>query len=251
MTAAGILSRDIAAYALFAVAFLLALRSAWQFEPIRSHIPYDFQSPIVRRRRTVRPRRIPAELGQVDYELHLMRSTKGAVRFLGKIAKEMTRNAANVRQQTERIPELKDKSVQTRHSAYARMGRLFRKHARRLARAEARYRVENEAVVSNMQKLLETAVPGQDFERAVEATAALRKSTLANKTSITDYKNAIQVLRNQSVSQAVNGACDELLMVLDRMIENTDTVITYADWVAELSASRQIAQNALPASGDI
>jgi hypothetical protein len=53
------------------------------------------------------------------------------------------------------------------------------------------------------------------------------------------FQDSVRETRALNLSQAINGASDDLIAALGRISEDADTLLTYCEWVAQENA-RQI-----------
>ena len=238
VAALGLIAPRDVGYLLLVVAALLVIRSAWEWQPVRDRVPVDFQSPVVRRDRVPKPKPVRAELGKVDFELRMQNAAKDVLRIMGEMTKEMGKIPPKITKQTANLVQVQGAPVEKRLRVLSKGGKVISGHAHRLADLEAAYRRSVNEQVTNSKKIIEGADPGDDFDEMAEGTAGLRATIVENKRSMTNYKTAIQGLRSQNMSQSMNGACDELLAVLDRVNEDNDTWLDYCDWVAAVAAER-------------
>jgi hypothetical protein len=216
---------------------LAALELHGRWRQIRERIPFDLQSPIVRRYPKIVPP--PPALGRLDFELYMVQASDALTRVLNDMSRELTKNSARVSKATARVQRAAGKPIQRRHRVVADSAQVIRKHARRLVRFEANYRSHAGAMVTNSRGLIENMSPGEDFAPVASSTAMLRTSTVESRASTAGYRDASQGTRSLNMSQALNGASEELIAVLDRVLEDADMFIAYCDWVAQQAVNRQ------------
>jgi len=97
-----------------------------------------------------------------------------------------------------------------------------------------------ESFLANSRRLIETAAPGDSIQPLAEATVGMRAAVEGNRESMLGFQQATQTNRSLNMSQAVNGACDELIDVVSRLVEIADNVLAYCDWVAEIAAGQAL-----------
>ena len=169
----------------------------------------------------------------------MTQASDAATRLLAKMAKEMNDSSAKVTKSATRLEKMSGQSVQRRIRALTASSRVIHKHAQRMAKLEARYRLEIEAMLGNSRRMIETAPPDDDIELLASSTAEMRESAVTSRAAMAGYQDTTQANRAMNISQDVNGACDELVAVLSRVIEVSDNVISYCDWVAGVAAGQQ------------
>lgn len=218
-------------------AIVLVFPIAWQWDPIKKRIPFDFQSPIVRRNPIPRISAPPVAPGRLDFELYQKKASEASVKLLGKMSKEMGKNTTKVTRRARKIQSVANAAIERRHHAAIVAARVFRRHARRLSRIEARYRIESGAFLTNSRRMIEAGMSDEVFVAVVTSTAELRNGAVGSRTGTSGYRDAAQGTRDLNLSQALNGASDDLVAVLGRVMEDSEAVIAYCDWVAETAAN--------------
>lgn len=108
---------------------------------------------------------------------------------------------------------------------------MIAKHARRLERLEHDYRSQLTEQLAHARGIVER-VPSGGRGALGPAVAAWRGAAAGSRQSTVGYRDSVRGTRQQSASQVVNGACDDLLVVLDRVVEDTDKIVSYCDWVS-------------------
>lgn len=227
----GVFSPRDLAYLLWMIAAALVVLSAWEWQPLRRRIPFSFRSPVIRSTAVAKVQPPTAELGSVDYELYTERAFAATNRALDKMAEEVARHGRRLPRETARLEKMQGKSAEQRHRALVQNGRVISKHARRLSRLEMVYRNEVSVLVTNGRKVMEHAGPNAEVAASFRGW---REATIQSRDVSLDYRATAQTQRQQSVSQAINAASDELVAVMTRVIEDSETVIDYCDWCIKI-----------------
>jgi hypothetical protein len=225
--------KGVAAYLLWFVAGFLVLRSVWEAQWFQRRFPYRFQAPMVRKEPVVRVAPPPAAMGNLDFSLYMQRSSQTIAGLLGKMSKEMQRNTGEVGRNTARIVRANASgSIERQHRAAAKTAAGLSGHAKRLGRLEAEYRLQVESFVTNSQALI-GAIDAPELPGVAANTTEFRASIESGKAGTSSYRDSVQTTRQLNMSQAVNGASENLMAVLGRVMEDADTLIAYCDWVAD------------------
>lgn len=193
---------------------------------------FDFRSPLVRR--AVEPSRLPAAMGRVDFELYSHQASEGLARVLSAMGKEMERNTARITKAAPRIAKAASSSVERRHKLLAKTAAGISNHAHRMEVFEAEYRSQIQTFVTHSKHYVES-LDASELPQLTQSTLEFRASAESSKAGTSSYRESIQGTRNLNLSQAVNGAAEDLFRVLDHIIGDTDKILAYCDWVAEFA----------------
>ncbi|HXA42399.1 MAG TPA: hypothetical protein VNV65_05725 [Candidatus Solibacter sp.] len=242
LTGIGIYSPHTVALILWGLALLLALRSAYEWEPIRSRIPIEVE--VRRRRQIVKPLPVVVEGGWLDYELAMMAALSTIIQLLDRVTRETGKNTNRTVRHAQQVVAAKDAPVARRHRVATKAARDFERYASRLDRFEQDYREATHQASENYVNLVETAPTGTPWpvisdglSRLVESTKSASSSTRAQRQSATD-------LRQARVSQALNQAMDHQVAALTKIIEDMDAFAFSCEQVISQIARRFPAERA-------
>ena len=241
LAAAGFFSTDVLRYVLLAVAVILILRSCWEWEQIQRHVSFRFASPIVRKEPIPKVVAAPTALGVLDFEQYVKKTSATSSALMARMNKEMDSNNPRLLKSAEKIKKAAGASVERRQRVARGTAKIIRKHARRFGRLQARYSVEMQAFLTNSRALLQAGLPDAAFRSVTTATPLMREASMAARTAVSSYRDSARATRSLNMSQAVNGASEDLIVVLDRVVRDIDNVVDYCNWVDGQAAARQSA----------
>ena len=228
----------------------VSIWTLWEWPRVQRHIPFQFVwPPVTWKELGPRVPPIPVALGKLDFEKYQKDASAAAVSIMTKIGKEIQTTDPKLTKQGTKIAGSVGKSVERRLRVSRGVARTLNRHAKKMGKLEAKYRVEIEAFVENSRELIEAGAADPDFPSVIAAIAQMRQAVVGGRTATTSYRNAIQVTRSICISQAVNGASEALIAVLDRLNADVDRVITYCDWAAQFAANQSSSPPALPPVG--
>lgn len=235
----GILAPHFIAYMLWAVALLLALRSALEWEPVRTRIPFELTLSI-RRRRSRGPALPTAERGSLDFELDVTRALQRVSRITGKMIREAARTTKESTANSYRFLAVRNSGIYKRHKVATSAASGLDGSARRLERLEGDYRATIRMIGENYLKLISAAPnPMDGLAPGLENMAEL---TRREKASHVEMREAVADHRKLGISQGYNRACDHLMAVLDNLVEDFDEFAGFCEQalrsIAEKSASQ-------------
>jgi hypothetical protein len=224
-------------WALSGVCFLILL---WSFKShprvalILAKSPVRLRSPIVRVSRSPRIVPIPPELGRLDFELRFSKASNEVMALLGKMGDEMTAHNPRLLAATAKIKKSANESVAVRQKVMNSAARVVEKHARRMGALESKYRSNVQEMTVNSKRWIEAVEPNEDLSELKQAVAGFLVITEESRDSTAEYQAAAMRNRAQSISQTMNGAWDELIRVLGRIIEDATMMVDFGNWVAAL-----------------
>ncbi len=214
------------------LAGVFAIRAAWEWLPIRSRIPFDFQTPIVRRSvPVVKP--LPPNRGRLDYELSYNNAADTMTRYLAKLTSEMERSRAVFEKQTLKVQRVVGKSVETRLRTLNRAAKAVRKHSRRLSGLEKGYGSAVSTLTEDGKKLIELMPPDEGIGDFLTTMREFRQVALVNRQSNEDYKSMAQTNLATQMSQDLNGAWTEVIAISDTFVSDADRVLEFCDWAIQ------------------
>jgi hypothetical protein len=203
-----------------------------QSRRFRAWLSFEVRSPFIRKADRPRTPKIVAkevELGFLDFELNSTKAATAVSKLLVRLTKELGRGARDTQASSKQLATVSALSVARRRGAANLAASRINAHAQRLERLEEAFRKACGDLSSNSLGWVETAP-------ATSGWAELDKSfeTLANVSSESrggslGYRQAVQQNRELRVTQGVNKATERLLVVLDRLLEDNDSIIAYCE----------------------
>jgi Zn-dependent M32 family carboxypeptidase len=214
-----------AAFVIVAIAFEV-LQQPWGRRWI-PHFPFDFRITMARKDAQPKPPPVAVERGFLDYEMDAMRGINAANKLLGLIAKELARNTRDTTTSAARLSALKGAPVEKRVRGAKKAADALSAHANRLGRLEMEYRAACHQMTSNFLHWIETAPEGNDFETFDRNLVELAEITKASRASTLAYRNSVHESRQLRVSQDVNGATDRVIAVVDKLVQDVESITKY------------------------
>lgn len=218
-----------AAWVCWGAAALVVLWSAATAEPVRRRtqsvvagLPFTVQ---VAWRGNLKAPRIAADKGFLDFEKSYLKATEDATKTLNAFAAEMNRQNPKLVAQTARTQTTQGASVETRLRVANETAQLIDRHAARFERLEKTYRAQCEGMSTNLVDMLSTAPASGGLGEFPNILAKAQEQTTTSRESMVSYREAVKQTRKMRVSQPLNQACDRLIAVLDRVVEDTDSNI--------------------------
>ncbi|OLC26571.1 MAG: hypothetical protein AUH40_03560 [Chloroflexi bacterium 13_1_40CM_65_17] len=165
------------------------------------------------------------EKGYLDFERGYLKATQAATKTLKAFTAEMNAQTPKLVTQTARTETIQGTSVETRLRVANETAALIDRHAARFERLEVTYRAQCEAMSMNLVDMLSTAPSSGNLGEFPNVLATAQEHTAGSRESMAGYRDAVIKTRKMRVSQPLNQACDRLILVLDRVIEDTDSTL--------------------------
>jgi hypothetical protein len=166
---------------------------------------------------------VEADKGFLDYERGYLAATQAATKTLNAIAAEMTLQSPKIVAQTARTQATQGTSVETRLRVANQTAKLIDRHAARFEGLEKTYRARSEAMSINLVDMLSTVPATGSLGEFPDVLEITQRQTAESRQSMAGYRDAVTKTRRMRVSQPLNQACDRLIAVLDRLLEDTDS----------------------------
>lgn len=188
-------------------------------------LPIQFRSPVVRRPRESSDDE-PGELGFLDFEARADAAMRESSRTLNAIANEIQALGKTVRRFSPRFANAAGMSPKSKLSLGRDSGSKMDAHARRLEVLQAAYRPQVEEMASNYLERLRSA-PAASLMGVRDSISRLRDAAAEARPSAVEIREAVQLVRRQSVQQLINRATDRLDTVQGRLISDIDSVTRF------------------------
>lgn len=230
-------------FALAVIGYIGAIRShpwvarnlpPWVSAPILPKIPYVVA--IYRRDAPTVSLPPPAELGYLDFERIVMEAIVAIGNSFESMNTEMEKQGHRLERFTARIVKSQNSGVEVRLRTMNASAKSVHKHAIRLGRCERSIREEVSAYSTNLPKWLEVlpeAALAVMKDVVIQGNAGMRESTKASLNGTNVYRESVSTIRDQRISREANIATDELIVVLERVTEDSNELLTLCKWVDE------------------
>lgn len=195
------------------------------------------ESKVPRPRREPKAKPVVAPLGFVEYEEAL--NGAGArlnqtMELLGKEAVAQTGRMAPIVAQWVKVA---GGPSNDRRRVLRRMGGVIAVHAKILKGLEKDFRESVDLFIEMATAMTGFITPEDDKSVMLAGASQLHKGMSETKAAHTEYLEAVKTQRAQRLSQATNGAYDDLLKVLEKIIEDSGRLVDFCESIPNLVAT--------------
>jgi hypothetical protein len=168
---------------------------------------------------------ITAPRGMWDFRRDGDRASRKTNQILLEMGREVNRSTERTVANGKRMQDAAQRnlSVEAAYKLGSEAARDIGRHAVAMERLEVPYREALSSMTRNYMDWFRGQAPGtdlSDWAKMLDEIAIISRGGVA---SISGYRDSVKGLRDQNTSQPMNMACDRLMQVLTRVVENIES----------------------------